>query len=403
MSPIITRSFSSSGSSSQNTETDVVDSDTIDTITNNTTEQNSVQNDQNSLPQNTIHPTIVTQVTYTIDALPPFHHDEHWLELSRVIIDASGSPSELNKFLALYKSLPEHIQRDYKNILLSDSGDTKYIELLKELKKRLATPKHAAFDRLYSKEDIGDRSPTQFLRDLKRKFEGTSISLDHLQHAFAVGLPIEYRTVVFSSDSSSLTEVAYRVEQLFNANKSMNNKNNSISAYEVKAKNVQKERSTEVTDELRLENQRMRSALQEAVENIKSLTSKVDELTRNKSFKPRNVNKQMSNNIATTQHQNSNNFQPQNNYQQQNNQNAHYIPPHARQNDNSQTKFMSNSNNCPPIPDNIPLCFYHKRFGVHAVKCEPESMCKWTTFTIPQHQCTGYCIWYKYRKSVQGN
>ena len=124
-------------------------------------------------------------------------------------------PCNKIKFITLYCHLPRHIQRYYQD-LISNEENT-YDELIKLLKKRLAMPDHLKFQALHQLEAIGDRSPTQFLRDLRRKFQTAGeVSLTNLRYALALGLPPDLRNVKFSFDTKDLDTTALRVKELYN-------------------------------------------------------------------------------------------------------------------------------------------------------------------------------------------
>ena len=119
------------------------------------------------------------------------------------------------KFITLYCHLPRHIQRYYQD-LISNEENT-YDELIKLLKKRLAMPDHLKFQALHQLEAIGDRSPTQFLRDLRQKYQTAGeVSLTNLRYALALGLPPDLRNVKFSFDTKDLDTTALRVKELYN-------------------------------------------------------------------------------------------------------------------------------------------------------------------------------------------
>ena len=123
-------------------------------------------------------------------------------------------PCNKIKFITLYRHLPCHIQRDYQDLLISDEENT-YDELIKLLKKRLAMPDHLKSQALHQLETIGDRSPTQFLRDKRRKYQvAGEASFTNLHYAFALGLPPDFRNVIFSFDTKNLDTAALRVKDI---------------------------------------------------------------------------------------------------------------------------------------------------------------------------------------------
>ena len=154
----------------------------------------------------------------TTPSLPKFVVDEQWLSLSTKIIEMTKMSCNKIKFITLYSHLPRHIQRYYQDLLISNEKNT-YDELIKLLKKRLAMPDHLKFQALHQLEAIGDRSPTQFLRDLRQKYQTAGeVSLTNLRYALALGLPPDLRNVKFSFDTKDLDTTALRVEELYDTN-----------------------------------------------------------------------------------------------------------------------------------------------------------------------------------------
>ena len=80
-------------------------------------------------------------------------------------------------------------------------------------------PDHLKFQALHQLEAIGDRSPTQFLRDLRRKYQAAGeVSLTNLRYALALGLPPDLRKIIFSFETKDFDTAALRVEELYNTN-----------------------------------------------------------------------------------------------------------------------------------------------------------------------------------------
>ena len=111
------------------------------------------------------------------------------------------------------------VQRDYKSSLISNNANTN-TDLVKELTDRFQIPDHTKFQTFHTLEAIGDRIQKQFMMDLCSKYQATGgINNSNLRYAFALGLPQEFRNIIFASDLSNLTGAAAKVDDLWNANK----------------------------------------------------------------------------------------------------------------------------------------------------------------------------------------
>ena len=77
---------------------------------------------------------------------------------------------------------------------------------MRQLTDRFALPYHAKFQTFHTLERIGDRSPKQFLRDLRSTYKAAGgINNTNLRYAFALGLPQEYTNIVFASNPTQTT------------------------------------------------------------------------------------------------------------------------------------------------------------------------------------------------------
>ena len=315
---------------------------------------------------------------HTIPILPDYSPDDEWLQLSIKIIASSGNTNNSSKFLALFRALPKDIQRDYKTLLTSNNATT-YNILVQELTNRLQLPDHAKFQTLHSLESIGDRSPKQFLRDLKHKYQAAGgINNSMLRYAFAYGLPEEYRNVVFANDPNNLNDAADRVDDLWNTNKALNNNFNPFANSQLginSSSNMHTQnKQTVSTDRLEIENLRLSSTIEDMSETIKKLNQRLESLElANKTFTNRT--------------------------------NDSYQIPQRRSNQTDSNYYKPINQTCPTIPNaQNPqgLCYYHACFGTKARKCQDS--CKWTTFTVPPHSCNiNTCPWSKFIEPIQKN
>lgn len=313
-----------------------------------------------------------------IPALPEFSADKDWLLLSVKIIKNSGNEDNTARFLALFKSLPKTFQNDYSHFL--DSNDAKFDDLVKELTERFQMPEHRKFQTLHTLEFIGDRSPKQFLRDLRRKYQAAGCDNNtYIRYAFALGLPQEYRNIIFSCEPHNLDDVAARVDELYHANKTLTPTFNafadSANSFPASCNAMQGAKVDKITT-LTEENQRLKNALEESNNLLQKLSKRLD-----------NLELQTSHNT------------PAQNYA---------IPQRRAQYQQHRPYFQHRNNNppqrCPTPPTQhnpLGLCYFHAVFGVNAKKCNRDS-CVWPRITIPAHFCDrSACPWEKYKQIAE--
>ena len=224
-------------------------------------------------------------VTPSIDTLPTYSPDDEWLQLSLKIITTSGNTGNTARFLALYKALPKEVQRDYKTLLTSNNPNT-YNDLVRELTSRFQMPDHTKFQTLHTLEPIGDRSPKQFLRDLQNKYQAAGgISNNNLRYAFALGLPTEFRNVVFSTNPNNLTDAANIVDDMWNATKSLAPAFNpymtpqvSINTFHPDLQGKTDLKAATTISNLQAENQRLNTTLEQMTEMMQKLNKRLTDL-----------------------------------------------------------------------------------------------------------------------------
>lgn len=293
-----------------------------------------------------------------IPNLPIFHPDEEWLILAKKLLENAGQISNTAKFLAIYKSLPRDIQKDCKEMLQSNENNTFDI-LCEELKRRFEIPAHVKFQNMYTHETIGDRSPIQFLRDLRRKHSSIGVTnLEHLQFAFAQGLPEQYKPLVFSDIPDNLDAIAERIEKLHNVSKSsmvatnpcsfqMNSYSSSIPSGAIANMNSIEKEAQNMKDKSMLNEMRQTQLLEDLKETMTRMNQRLNEVESAISSTKDRPMVQYGQNIRSY---------PQRAMPQQKKTNYY----------KDTTKFKPNTNG---------FCKYHTRFGERSRNCVQP--CNW--------------------------
>jgi phage I-like protein len=90
----------------------------------------------------------------------------------------------------------------------------RYQRLKAELIRRLSTSRDQEVRQLLSREEIGDRTPSQFLRHL-RSLAKTDFSEDILRKLWADSLPPQVQAIIAIQSSTSLDDVALLADKVY--------------------------------------------------------------------------------------------------------------------------------------------------------------------------------------------
>lgn len=345
--------------------------------------------------------------------LPTYSPDAEWLTLCCRLIEALGDAPQSTRFLLLYQALPAEVRTDYTAILNTVTtaapqdgtpAPTPYADLQVQLVARFKKSTAQKFAILRANDTIGDRSPSDFLRYLRRKMVQADVQDPaHLRHSFVQGLPADFQAIVYASgENCNIDEVALRVDDLWHTRH--NTSASSIHAIAHKQQSTDKQNSNELP---------LAVIVTQLTETVAALAGKVQNLTIDKS-KPSHssADEQRYSNVNTHQERfSNNNRQQQQPWRNNNNQHQRWPKNHSNWSRNSQgfswrshDRAMPSRNaftQCPktPSPDNtMGLCGYHVNFGNRAIRC--VSPCRWQQFNVPNHDCkSSFCPWKKFRKN----
>ena len=230
-------------------------------------------------------------------------------------------------------------------------------------------PDHLKFKVLHQLETIVDRSLTQFLRDMRRKYQAAGeVSNTSLHYAFALHLPPDVTNVIFSFDTKDFDTAALRVEKLYNTtNKPSPSVDNIDSQCNNHVHSLQQPNSNLLDD---CDHSILANTL---IEKLNLIAEKVNIIDHRQNAVEKT--KQSFNKTAFKNQQRNTPF-------------TNSPPP-----------------TCPPTPSKLywmGLCYYHALFGNKANKCGGD--CSWFQFNMPQQDCKATkCHWTKYNRNSQGN
>jgi len=264
---------------------------------------------QSGTSANTTPVPVANTVAAVAVKLPPFWTQDPaaWFSYSEATFNIRNITSSRTKYDYVVTSLPYEMIYEIKDIIASPPAADPYENLKKSLIARTAISERDRLRQLLSKEDLGDRKPSQLLRHMKSLLGAKMADFDTklLRELFTQRLPSDIQLVLAAaSPETQLESLAGIADRVMEVNK------NSICAVSVKKSNP----NTTTT-------------LTEVLTRIDDLTKKVEDL-------------------ATEVHRNKSQ--------------QHYRP-------RSQSRQARNSS---PNKKRKDWCYFHNRFGDKAFKCE---------------------------------
>ncbi|XP_014774470.1 uncharacterized protein LOC106872118 [Octopus bimaculoides] len=146
--------------------------------------------------------------------LPQFTGDAIlWFAQLEAHFDAYGiSPTNQLKFL--YCSLSTTLATSARDLITSPNPDTTYAPIKAEILRRTTKFAESRFNELMADEELGDRTPSEFLRHL-RVLSGESTDALLLRKIFFSRLPAHVRTILATAlDANTIDQVATMADKI---------------------------------------------------------------------------------------------------------------------------------------------------------------------------------------------
>lgn len=266
--------------------------------------------------QSTIQPTTSTGLVCKISPkVPPFWHQkpEMWFAHIETQFRIAGITSDQTKFDHVIAQLDFKITAEIEDIVTDPPKTDKYNYLRKELIRRLSQSEQQRVRQLLSEEELGDRKPTQFLRNLRSLAGSTMKDEGILRQLFLRRLP-QHAQAIVAAKSDPLDEIAAQADTILEVvpNVSIPTYNNSVHAAAAAPANVQVPGADPF-------------GLQAFTTEIRRLTAEVAALSHHR--------------------------------------------------DGSRSRYRSQSRNRTQSPAAKNYCWYHRSFGPKATRC--ASPCSW--------------------------
>lgn len=141
--------------------------------------------------------------------VPPFYPQKPalWFAQLESQFILANITSESTKFHHTMSNLDPSYAAEVEDIIVDPNPDNKYTRLKSELIKRLSASKEKKVIQLITREELGDRTPSQFLRHLKN-LAGPDVPDDFLRTLWTSRLPNNVQSIIASQAKASLEEVA---------------------------------------------------------------------------------------------------------------------------------------------------------------------------------------------------
>lgn len=175
----------------------------------------------------------------------------------------SNVTQDITKFWHVVSQLESRYAALIEDIITDPPANAKYDTLKTELIRRLSSSQQSKIKQLLEHEEVGDRTPSQFLRHL-RSLAGTTVSEEFLRTLWLSRLPQDYQAILVAQSDLSLEKVSDIADKIHETRTPMQVASTS--------------RSRQTPNEASPVNEQL-------VEQIKLLTTQIDKLTRRADFR----------------------------------------------------------------------------------------------------------------------
>ncbi|KAJ8709456.1 hypothetical protein PYW08_009460 [Mythimna loreyi] len=148
--------------------------------------------------------------------LPPFWpgHVAAWFAQAEASFEISGIKTEDTKYSYVLSILPERTAADIEDILTNPPKENKYEFLKSELIRRLSCSEEKRLNQLLNDEELGDRSPSQFLRHLRSLAGPTLQNETILRQLWLRRLPQTVQAILAAQADLPLSKVAELADRI---------------------------------------------------------------------------------------------------------------------------------------------------------------------------------------------
>ncbi|XP_076620046.1 uncharacterized protein LOC143341198 [Colletes latitarsis] len=147
--------------------------------------------------------------------IPPFWPEQPavWFHQVEAQFALSGVTVDTTKYYYVMSQLEPKYAAEVQDIFNNPPATEKYETLKRELVRRLSASQSERIERLLAKEEIGDRTPSQFLRHMQG-LAGTAVNEEFLRTLWSRSLPAMTRAIVNSQPDLPLSKLAEIADQI---------------------------------------------------------------------------------------------------------------------------------------------------------------------------------------------
>lgn len=181
-----------------------------------TTQQNNIigqlaqerDNLRIQLNQQQANPTGHPEVSRVTAKLPPFWRDnpELWFLQVEAQFDTAGITQEKTRYAHVIAQLDERYAKEVADIIRNPPQDQPYTKLKTELVQRLTVSEQRRVRQLLMEEELGDDSPSKFLRRLRGL--SSTIGDDLLRTVWTQRLPAHVQAILQAQADDTLDKLA---------------------------------------------------------------------------------------------------------------------------------------------------------------------------------------------------
>ncbi|XP_026471584.1 uncharacterized protein LOC113375850 [Ctenocephalides felis] len=137
--------------------------------------------------------------------LPHFYEQdpELWFALAESVFVHANVKDESSKFHTVVSKLDPRNASEVRNIILKPPKDNPYSALKKELLKRYGISDETKLRQLLEGQEMGDRTPSQFLRHL-RSLAGSAVSKEMLNLMWSSRLATHVQALISIRENSDI-------------------------------------------------------------------------------------------------------------------------------------------------------------------------------------------------------
>ena len=147
--------------------------------------------------------------------VPPFYPDKPalWFYQLESQFFLSNITADTTKFHYAMGQLDPNYAAEVEDIIAGPPAPNKYERLKAELIRRLSASKEKKILQLVTREELGDRKPSQFLRHIQH-LAGPDVPEDFLRTMWSSRLPNNIQTIIASQSRATLEEIAELADRI---------------------------------------------------------------------------------------------------------------------------------------------------------------------------------------------